>query len=81
MTVRTIEPDEVAGYLGCMRTACLTGDGLADDQAAWAAERWQLDRTWSAFDGGTLCGTSRSFPTRLTVPGGPAPSTRRTGCS
>jgi predicted acetyltransferase len=32
-------------------------------------ENVDLDRTWGAFDGETVVGTLRSFPTELTVPG------------
>lgn len=31
---------------------------------------WDLDRVWAAVDGERICGTYRSWPTEMTVPGG-----------
>ena len=71
MTARLLEEDEVVDYLRCMRTAFFGDREPTEENAAWVVQHIQMDRTWAAFDDdGTLCGTTRSFPTDLTVPGG-----------
>lgn len=74
-TVRTLASDEdVAAFLWCMRTGFLSGKDVTDEVTAWAKERWDLSRTWGAFDEGELCGTARTFPSRVRLPGlGEAP--------
>ncbi len=67
--VRTITEDELKAWgeamtRGFMRAAVPEGDyefrrGATD-----------LDRAWAAFDGTSIVGTLRSFPTPLTLPGG-----------
>src|SRR5580704_12585663 len=42
---------------------------LAEGEAEYRLPDVVLDRTWGAFDGATVVGTLRSFPTPLTVPG------------
>ena len=41
----------------------------AEGEAEYRLADMVLDRTWGAFDGATVVGTLRSFPTPLTVPG------------
>ena len=68
--VRTLSTDEeLAGFLTCMRTAFLEGKDVTDEQVAWVRERYDLSRTWSAFEDGVLCGTAHTFATRLRLPG------------
>lgn len=68
--VRTLASDEdVAAFLWCMRTGFLSGKQVTDEATAWAKERYDLSRTWAAFDEGELCGTARTFPSRVRLPG------------
>jgi predicted acetyltransferase len=69
-TVRTLTSvDDVAGFIRCMRTGFLEPKPVTDEQAEWALERWDLDRTWSAYEGKTQCGTARTFPSEVRLPG------------
>jgi predicted acetyltransferase len=71
MTVRLVQEDQMVDYMRCMRTAFFGDREPTEENAAWLARHAEMDRTWSAFDDdGTLCGTTRSFTTDLTVPGG-----------
>jgi predicted acetyltransferase len=67
--VRTITDSELDEYGACMGAAFLKNQG-----PEWAEFRrkvdMQLDRTFSAFEDGVLCGTARSFPTEVRLPGG-----------
>jgi predicted acetyltransferase len=68
--VRTIaSDDDIAAYLRCMRTAFLDGKDITAEMVAYVRDRWDLSRTWGAFDEGELCGTTRTFPSRLRLPG------------
>jgi predicted acetyltransferase len=69
-TVRAINDSEVAEYLGCLRTAFLGDREVTTEEADWRAKRMDLARTHCVFSDRTLCGTARTFPTELTVPGG-----------
>jgi predicted acetyltransferase len=69
-TVRAIKESEVGDYLGCLRTAFLGDREVTIEEADWRAKRMDLTRIHCAFSDGTLCGTARTFPTELTVPGG-----------
>jgi predicted acetyltransferase len=68
--VRAVTAGELGEYLGCLRTAFLTDREVTVEEAAWKAAHMDLTRTFCAFVDGELCGTSRTFPTDLTVPGG-----------
>lgn len=68
-TVRTIEPGDVGAALRSMTTAFLQAQDVGAEATAWATERWDLSRTWGAFEDGSLCGTSRTFASRLRLPG------------
>lgn len=67
--IRHVEPDEFEAYLDAGSTAFLERPDL-ERASASLRSTWQPDRTWAAFDAGRLCGTLRSWPTELTVPGG-----------
>jgi predicted acetyltransferase len=68
--VRTIAEDEVTAYADVVRTAFLERPAT-DEQAALWRPHLELDRSLAAFDAdGRLCGTSPSFATTLTLPGG-----------
>lgn len=68
-TVRNITPDDMGDALRCIQTAFLAGKEIGDDGVEWATSRWDLSRSWGAFDDGRLCGTARTFPSRLRLPG------------
>lgn len=70
--VRTVESDDdIRDFLTCLRTAFLVGPAeVTDELLAWARRRWDLARTWSAFDVGGQCATTRTFATGLRLPGG-----------
>jgi len=70
VTVRTIHREEMQIYLQGLRTAFLVGREADEELATWFCEHVDLDRTWAAFDDDVQCGTTRSFATDLTVPGG-----------
>jgi predicted acetyltransferase len=70
LQIRAVTDKEVGEYLGCLRTAFLTDREVTIEEAAWKAAHMELGRTFCAFVNGELCGTSRTFATDLTVPGG-----------
>src|SRR4051794_3804246 len=51
-----------------MSTAFLDRPDIAR-LAQEVASRWELDRTWIAAEGRTICGTFRSWATEITLPG------------
>jgi predicted acetyltransferase len=63
--------DDVRGALTCLLTAFHEARDVSDEGVAWAAERWDRDRAWIAVDGddGVVCGTTRTFGSRLRLPG------------
>lgn len=68
--VRCVTDDEVAAYLDVVRAAFLERPATDADAALWR-QQLDLDRSLAAYDAdGRLCGTSPSFATELTVPGG-----------
>jgi predicted acetyltransferase len=67
--VLPVRQDELAAYIDALSSAFLERPDI--DRAArelWPL--WQEGRTWAARDDGRICGTFRSWPTELTVPGG-----------
>jgi predicted acetyltransferase len=69
-TVRTIDTDaELAAFLRGMMTAFLADRVVGDEHVTWAKGRFDLARTWAAFDGDVQCGSERTFPTTLRLPG------------
>lgn len=70
VVTRTVGSDEdVRAALRCIHTAFLTGKDVTDESVAWCAQRWELDRSWLAVDDGDVCGTARTFPSRVRLPG------------
>ena len=67
-TVRRVREDELAAYVESMAVSFL-GRPDVEKVAAEVKASWDLGRTWAAFDGERICGTFRSWPTELTVPG------------
>ena len=67
--IRTVREEELDAFITSMSVAFL--EHLPTDGSAELLARvWDLDRTLAAFDGDTIVGTFRSWPTELTVPGG-----------
>ena len=69
-TIRSITRDELPAWFESFGTAFYIW--ATDPQAAAASrvDTMDLERCLAAFDDGTIVGTYRSFPTRLTLPGG-----------
>jgi predicted acetyltransferase len=74
-TVRTVRTDEeIAEYLLGLSTAFLGKREVTPEWVEYSREQWDLDRTWMALDGDVQCGTTRTFGSRLRLPGlGDAP--------
>ena len=69
--VRTISTDdELRDYFDSVTVAFLAKRETTDESLAWARRHYDLDRTWAAFDDGKLCGSARTFPSRVRLPGG-----------
>jgi predicted acetyltransferase len=69
-TVRAITDDELAGWLGVVRTAFVSPPP-SDEEVAARRSYFDLARCHAAFDpDGRVCGTAAALGTRLTVPGG-----------
>ena len=69
-TVRTIATDEeITAFMRGMMTAVLADRVVTDEHVRWARERFDTSRTWAAYDGAVPCGTTRTFPTALRLPG------------
>ena len=69
ITVRTVERGDLPSWVDSLTTAFLQrvdNEKVAEDFAT----RWDLNRTWGAFDGDRVVGTYRTWETELTVPGG-----------
>lgn len=67
--VRRIREEELPGFVDTLFTGFL-GRPDIDRFVAEVKPLWDLDRTWGAWDAKRVCGTFRSWPTELTVPGG-----------
>ena len=68
LEIRPVREDEAASFVEAVSTAFLQ----RPDVERIAAEIWPIwegGRTWAAVDDGQICGTFRSWPTELTVPG------------
>lgn len=69
-TVRTIDLEQdIRDSLRCLHTAFLHRFELTDELVEWVRGRWEPDRTWVAIDDGVLSGTTRTFASRLRLPG------------
>ena len=68
-TVRNFTRDDLGDALRCIHTAFLSNKDTTDEAVEWVAARWDLSRGWGAFDDGRLCGTARTFASRLRLPG------------
>ena len=67
--IRTVRDEELVPYIDASSTGFserLDTERVANE----VRSRWDLGRTWAAWDGPRICGTLRSWATELTVPGG-----------
>ena len=69
LEIRHVRDEELPAFIDSMSTGFLERPDI-DKVATEVRPIWDLERTWAAFDDGTLCGTFRSWATELTVPGG-----------
>jgi predicted acetyltransferase len=67
--VRPIRDQELRDYIDAISTGFLERPDI-DKTVESVRPEWDLNRSWAAFDGPTVCGTFRSWATELTVPGG-----------
>ncbi len=67
--IRAIEESELPRWIAALQVPFFVAEGDPGQQAALRRAQYDLARCRGAFDGHTLCGTFRSFPTELTVPG------------
>lgn len=67
--VRRVRDEELVAFVDALSTGFLERPAVARI-ADELRPIWDLDRTWAAFDGDRICGTFRSWPSELTVPGG-----------
>ena len=67
--IRRVRDDELPAFVDALSTGFLERPDVAKvvDEIR---PLWDLDRTWAAFDGSSICGTFRSWATELTVLGG-----------
>ena len=68
-TLRPIRPDELEAWFASFSTAFYIWASDPAGQAEARRETMDFDRTIGAFEGDTIVGTFRSFPTQLTLPG------------
>jgi predicted acetyltransferase len=69
-TVRPITDDELAAWIGVVRTAFVSPPP-SDEEVAARRTYFDLARCHAAFDpDGVICGTAAALGTKLTVPGG-----------
>ena len=67
--IRRLRPDELGESVEALTAAFLERPNV-EEVVAELRPRLDLERTWVAHDGERLCGTFRSWPTEITVPGG-----------
>jgi predicted acetyltransferase len=66
--VRPIRDDELEAWLDSLTIGFLDRPDVGKI-AAEVRPHWDLTRNWAAVDGGRVVGTTRTWPTELTVPG------------
>src|ERR1041385_7086832 len=67
--VRPIHSEELKPWLDVLATGFLDRPDLDKIEAA-VRTHWDLGRVWAAVEGDTIVGTTRTWATELTVPGG-----------
>jgi predicted acetyltransferase len=66
--IRAIREDELVDWLDSLSTGFLDRPDVAKI-AVEVLPHWDLARAWAALDDGKVVGTTRTWPTELTVPG------------
>jgi predicted acetyltransferase len=66
--IRNARPEDIPGAIEVISAAFMERPDIAR-VAESITPRWESERTWLAFDGDLVCGTFRSWPTEITVPG------------
>ena len=66
--VRTITDDELKAWCATMTHGFMRAS-VPEGDLEFRRGHTELDRSWAAFDGTSVVGTLRSFPTPLTLPG------------
>lgn len=69
-TIRPVTREELPAWFATFGSAFYIWASDPQGMASFRGPFMDLERTLGAFDGSTMLGTYRSFPTRLTVPGG-----------
>lgn len=69
-TIRPVTAEELPAWFEAFGTAFYIWATDPHAAAAFRGPKMDLERCLAAFDGDRIVGTYRSFPTRLTVPGG-----------
>lgn len=70
-TVRLVESDtEVLEFLRGCRVGFLVAPDVGDEDLAFLREHNADWQAWAAFDGDEQCGTTATFPSTVTAPGG-----------
>jgi predicted acetyltransferase len=69
-TLRPIRPDELEAWFTAFASAFYIWSNDPAGQAEARRASMDFERAMAAFDGDTIVGTFRSFPTLLTLPGG-----------
>lgn len=72
-TIRTIAPAEFAAWIAVTDQA-FHQEPPAEQVADFRRSQTDFQRAWGAFDDGRIVGTTRSFATELTLPGGTIPA-------
>ena len=67
--VRLVREDELVPYLDALSAGFLDRPDVSRI-AGEIQPLWEGSRSWAAFSAGRICGTFRSWPTELTLPGG-----------
>ena len=67
--IRRVRDDDLPAFVEALSTGFLERPDVAK-VVEELRPLWDLDRTWAAFDGTSICGTFRSWETELTVLGG-----------
>jgi predicted acetyltransferase len=68
--IRSVTREELPAWFAAFATAFYIWRNDPQGMADFRGPRMDLERTLGAFEDGAIVGTYRSFPTRLTVPGG-----------
>lgn len=66
--IRPVRDEELPAYVNTLSTGFLERPNV-DAIVTEVRKHWDLSRSWAAVEDGRICGTFRSWPTELTLPG------------